>query len=489
MKRLFAAAILFALMLTGCARPMPAPAARDLRVPVPEEWTGGELDNATLDSDWWTYFDDDSLDRAIGEALEGSPDLRAASARIDAAYADARIAGAALEPGLDLVLGRSQQRQNFIGFPIPGAESGNVLSTTSTNYGLRMNASWEPDFWGRLQTGEVAAVTDLRTRYVDLAAARLSLTGQVAKAWFAAIEAQRQLDLAAASLDSFRLSADLVRSRFAAGLRPPLDFRLALTEVARSEATLAQWEEQRDRTVRQFEALIGRYPSGEYLISGRLPELPFNVPGSLPSELVHRRPDLVAAELNLLASDARLAAAEADLRPRFNLTGGTGTASNNLINLLNNNLFIWSFVGNLTQPLLDGGRLRATVDRSASVGDESLAVYESRILQAYREVESALAAEDVLARREGALREAVVQSVAAADLAEQRYILGLTDIITVLSSQRTADTSESQLMTLIRTRLDNRVDLHVALGGGFDLNDIPSALELMADSNAGGAEE
>ena len=234
MKRLFAAAILFALLLTGCARPMPAPAARDLRVPVPEEWTGGELDSAALDSDWWTYFDDAGLDRAIGEALEGSPDLRAASARIDSAYADARIAGAALDPGLDLVLGRSQQRQNFIGFPIPGTESGNVLSTTSTNYGLRMNTSWEPDFWGRLQAGEVAAVTDLRTRYVDLAAARLSLTGQVAKAWFAAIEAQRQLELAAASLDSFRLSADLVRSRFEAGLRPPLDFRLALTEVARS---------------------------------------------------------------------------------------------------------------------------------------------------------------------------------------------------------------------------------------------------------------
>lgn len=485
--RVLGLAVLVAL--AGCGRPVTAPATRMLTVPYPETWTGGELTSARLDTDWWTYFDDADLDRAIAEALEGSPDLRAAAARIDQASADAEIAGAALEPTVDLALSRSQQRQNFIGFPIPGAPPDTVLSTTSTNYGLRMNASWEPDFWGRIQAGQLAAVTSVRMRYADLAAARLSLSGQVAKAWFAAVESERQLDLAQESLESFRLSADRIRARFQAGLRPSLDLRLALTEVARAEATVEQRLEQRERAVRQLEALIGRYPSGEYLPASRLPEVPLNVPGGLPSELVHRRPDLVSAELNLLASDARLAQAEADLRPRFSLTGGAGTASNTLIDLVNNDLFIWSFVANLTEPLLNGGRLQATVDRNAGAAGEALATYESRVLQSYREVESALAAEDILARRELALEEAVVQSVAAESLAEERYRLGLTDIITVLSSERTADTSESQLLTLRRARLDNRVDLHVALGGGFDMSDVPTTFELMARADESGIEE
>ena len=482
MKRLIGTVALLAFGLAGCARPMVTPATQNLRVDSPDEWTGGQLDASNLETDWWTYFNDTDLDRAIGEALEGNPDLRAAAARIDAAYADALIAGAALRPSTELTVSRSQQRQNFIGFPFPGASPDTVFSTTSKNYGLRMNASWEPDLWGRIRAGQLAAVTSVQMRYADLSAARLSLTGQVAKAWFAAVEAQRQLDLTEGSLESFRLSADRIRARFKAGLRPSLDLRLALTEVARAEATLEQRFEQRDRAIRQLEALIGRYPAGDYVLSARLPDVPLNVPGSLPSELVHRRPDLVSAEFNLLASDARLAQAKADLRPRFNLTGGTGTASNTLIDLLDNDLFIWSFVGNLMQPLFNGGRLQATVDRNASAADEALATYESRLLQSYREVESALAAEDVLARREAALEEAVIQSVAAEALAGERYRLGLTDIITVLSSQRTADTSESQLLTIRRARLDNRVDLHAALGGGFDLGDVPSTFELMSDA-------
>ena len=481
--------VIFAVVLTSCARPITTPGARALRVAPPSEWTGGKLGSATLDTDWWTYFDDSDLNRAIEEALEGSHDLQAAAARIAAARADATIAGAALLPTAELALNRSQQRQNFIGFPIPGAPPGSVLSTTSTNYGLRLNTSWEPDLWGRLQAGELAAVTNVQMRYADLAAARLSLTGQVAKAWFAAVEAQRQLDLAGVSRDSLRISADRVRARFEAGLRPSLDLRLALTEVARAEATLEQHFEQRDRAVRQLQTLIGRYPSGDYLLTARLPEVPLNVPGALPSELVHRRPDLVSAELNLVASDARLAQVEADLRPRFSLTGSTGTSSNDLLGLLDADLFIWSFVSGFLQPIFNGGRLRAAVDRNVSNADEALATFESRVLQSYREVESALAAEEVLVRQEEALAEVVFQSTAAEDLAEARYRLGLTDIITVLSSQRTADTAESQLLTVRRTRLDNRVDLHVALGGGFDMGDVPTTFELMATPNdIGGVE-
>ncbi len=467
--------LLGAMALSGCARQVPPP-QHTLRVTAPEDWTGGELDTSSLDSDWWNEFGDADLNRAIAEALEGNHDLRAAAARIQIAQADARIAGAPLLPDTNLTFNGSQRRQNFIGFPLPGRE-GDVLSTTSTNLGLRVNASWEPDVWGRIRSGELAAVTNTRIRHTDLAGARLSLTGQVAKAWFAALEAQLQVDLTEATVESFRLSAERVRARYQSGLRPALDLRLALAEVAQAEASVEQRLEQRDRAVRQLEALMGRYPSGRYPLGTDLPAMPSAVPGGLPSVLVHRRPDLFALELLLLAADNRIAQAQADLRPRFSLTSGAGTSSDSLLDLLDKDLFVWNFVGSIIQPLFNNGRLKAAVARNESQAEEVAAKYESRLLQSYREVESALAAEEVLSRREQALEAAVTQSVAARQLAEQRYRLGLADIITVLLAQRAAFNSEVQLLGIRRLRLDNRVDLHLALGGGFDTADVPSAVE------------
>ena len=476
MKRRVGTVVLWStLTLVGCTRQLPPP-EHTFRVIAPDQWNGGELTPVPSGTDWWTYFGNAELERVIGEALEGNHDLRAAAARIEAARADAVIAGAPLRPEANVTVNRSQQRQNFIGFPIQGSE-GTVLSTTSTNYGLRVNASWEPDLWGRIRSGESAALTNTRIRFADLAAARLSLGGQVAKVWFGAVEAQRQLDLAEATLESFRVSSERVRARFQGGLRPSLDLRLALTEVARAQAALEQRLEQRDRGIRQLEALMGRYPSGDYALGAGLPTLPDVIPGGLPAELVHRRPDLVAAELQLVAADTRIAQAQADLRPRFSLTSGTGTSSGSLIDLIDHNLFVWNFVGNLVHPLFNNGRLKAAVVRNESLAVEAVANYESRLLESYREVESALGAEDVLRRRERALEEAVLQSSAARTLAEQRYRAGLTDIITVLSAQRTAYNSESQLLGIRRTRLDNRVDLHLALGGGFDMDDVPSEAE------------
>ena len=467
--------LLGTIALLGCARSVPPP-EHTFRVTAPDQWTGGELDSSTLASDWWSYFGDTDLDRAIAEALEGNHDLRAAAARIQIAQADARIAGAPLLPDANLTFNGSQQRQNFIGFPIPGRE-GDVLSTTSTNFGLRVNASWEPDVWSRIRSGELAAVTNTRIRHAALAGARLSLTGQVAKAWFATLEAQRQVDLAEATAESFRVSAERVRARFQSGLRPALDLRLALAEVAQAEASVEQRLEQRDRAVRQLEVLMGRYPSGRYPLGADLPAVPSAVPGGLPSVLVHRRPDLFALELQLLAADTRIAQAQADLRPRFSLTSGTGTSSDSLLDLLDKDLFVWNFVGSIVQPLFNNGRLKAAVARNESQAEEVVANYESRLLQSYREVESALAAEEVLTRRQQALEAAVTQSVAARQLADQRYRLGLADIITVLLAQRAAFNSEVQLLGIRRLRLDNRVDLHLALGGGFDTADVPSAIE------------
>jgi len=457
-----AAAVAFA---GGCTRNFQPP-VHNLDVTPPRAWTGGPVESARADVDWWSYFGDERLDRAVEGALTRNHDLRAAAARVEAAQAQARIAGADLLPQAEFGLDRTRQRQNFVGLPIPGRE-GRVLAATFSNAALSFNVGWEADVWGRVKAAKLAATAETQASEADLAGARLSLSGQVAKAWFNAVEAERQADLARATLESYRLSAERVRDRFERGLRPSLDLRLALTEVERAKAQVRQWAEQRDRAIRQLEILLGRYPAGEYAIAEDLPEVPDAVPAGLPSELVHRRPDLLALERQLLASGARIREAKAALRPSFQLTSGAGTTSNRLQDLVNTDFQSWNLVTGLLQPLYQGGRLKANVRLNEARTRELAASYEQAVLQAYREVEAALAAESELGERERALEAAVKHSLAARDEAERRYGAGLTDIITVLSAHRTAFDSEREWLSVRRTRLDNRVDLHLALGGGF----------------------
>ena len=182
-----AAAVLF----LGCSQSVPRP-ARQFTVEAPRAWKGGAVDAAAADVDWWAYFGDSGLDLAIGEALTKNSDLRAAAARIAAARQETRIAAAAGLPELSLDVNRSRRRQNFVGLPFPGL-AGRVLSATNTNTGLSLNLTWEADIWKRIEAGKLAAAANLESREADLAGARLSLTAQVAKAWFAAIEAERQV--------------------------------------------------------------------------------------------------------------------------------------------------------------------------------------------------------------------------------------------------------------------------------------------------------
>ncbi len=454
-----------AAMTVGCSRSLQRPVRASV-VNIPQKWTGGEVLPDADPMDWWTSFGDASLDQVVSRVLERNQDLRAAAARIEVAEAEARMASAPELPQLDLGFNLGRQRQNFVGLPIPGAE-GKVLSRTFTSTGLSLNLGWEVDLWGKVKAGKLAAMANTQARRAELAAARLSLSAQAARAWFSATEARRQVELARSSVENYRTSSRRIQARFESGIRPALDLRLALAELKIAEASLQSRLEQADRAVRQLQILMGDYPDGCYAAGDDLPITPGLVPAGLPSELVHRRADLVAAERDLLAADARIAEAKAQLRPGFSLTSSIGTSSDQLRSLLSADLLVWSLLGNAVQPIFNRGRLKAGVSHNQARAEEATARYESAVLAAYNDVEAALAAEAVILRRQQALEAATEQSVAARDLAEQRYRSGLADIITLLAAQRTAIDSESQLLTLRRLRLDNRVNLHLALGGGF----------------------
>lgn len=455
----------------GCssAKPQEPPA---LGVDVPDDWTAvSEPDHKLLtdDSSWWLQFDDQNLDLVVTEALARNRDLSAASARVDAAIAQARIAGADLYPQVDVGVRGSRQNQNFVGFPIPGREE-EVLSVTSSSFGASLNVSWEVDLWGRLRAQKDAALARAQASLADYDGARLSLTGLVSKTWFAAVEAHQQVQLAEATLDSRRTSRKRIERRYRTGTRPALDLRFAISNEAAAEANLAFRQRQRDRTLRQIEVLLAQYPDGELSPIGdgiELADLPPKIPPGLPSELVTRRPDLRASEARLAAAGLDVAQARASLYPRLRLTGSGGTLTADIENLLDDNFSVWSLAANILQPLFQGGRLRAGIELSEARLREISESYVQQVLLAFGEVEAALAAERFLAEQERSLFEAAQQSIAAERLANDRYEYGLDGYLAVLEAQRNAFLAQSEWLLARRQILDNRVDLNLALGGDF----------------------
>jgi outer membrane protein, multidrug efflux system len=459
--------LLASLLLLSCAS---APRVQHPKIDLqtPPSWTDGSASTGTTETSWWRGFALPYLDELVAEALENNYDLQAAATRLQLAQAQARIAGAPLQPQVTASANSSRRKQNFIGLPIPG---GGVASSTSDNFGVNLNLSWELDLWGRLRAGQAAALADLQAAEADLAGARLSLAAQTARAFFAAVEAGRQVQLARATVDNYHISTEQIHSRYRRGLRSSLDLRLGRANLASAEGLLQQRQQQLDRTLRQLELLLGRYPSAGLELPDEFPSLLEEIPTGLPAQLVSRRPDLAAAERRLAAADKRLAEARSALYPRIGLTASGGRSSEELGDLLDGDFGIWNLLANITQPLLQGGRLRAGVDMARAGEEQALAIYAGSVLRAYAEVESALAGERFLAAQETALQTATREALAARQLAEERYAKGLSDLITMLEAQRRAFDAESRLLAVRRQRIDARIDLHLALGGGFSASD------------------
>ena len=459
--------LLAALWATACAS-APPPAAPVLDVEIATAWSTepGFGVASAASGPWWKSFGDADLDAIITESLEHNFDLQAAAAAVDSAAAQARIAGADLAPQVSAGVDAGRRQQVFVGLPIPG--SSGVLQSQSTSFGASLNVSWEPDVWGRLRAGRAAAIADARAAAADYSAARLSLTAQVAKTWFTVVEAERQVRLALDTVDSRRTSSDRIAARYRRGVASSLDLRLARSNQAEAESAVELRRRQLDGARRQLEILLGRYPTGRVGSAElALPDVPAPVPTGLPSELVTRRPDLQAVERRLEAAGLRVSEARRALYPRISLTASGGTTSDSLGDLLDGDFSVWSLAGSLLQPVFQGGRLRAAVDFAESSRDRALALYAQGVLRAFAEVESALAAERLLMAEAAAQATATAQSKAAARLAEDRYLAGLGDYLTILESQRRAFDSESRLLTIRSLLLTNRIDLHLALGGDF----------------------
>lgn len=455
------------LLLTGCTVSPPTFVEPDLGFEVPDGWAAPRADGGIVGDRWWREFGDERLAELIEEALASNHDLSEAAARVETAFAEASKAGAALHPTLDATGNALRQRQNFAAFPIPGVGD-EAFSPTSNAFGVALNIQWELDLWGRLRAGARAAAAELQSEQAAFRAAALSLAVQTARAWFAVTEARQQVDLAERTVDSYHRSRMQAAQRADAGVLAPLDEHLSEADLASAEADLRARREVFARSRRQLEILLGRYPAGLVDGAAELPAVSSTVPAGIPADVVRRRPDVARLERRLASALERVDAAKAALYPRLSLTGSAGGSSAALEDLVSGDFFVWSIAGGLIQPLFDGGRLRVEVAAAEGRVHGAASAFAQGVLAAFFEVEAALAAEDLLQGRETALRRAANAARAAAAVAAHRYEQGVEPLLVLLESKRRALAAESSLLAHRRVRLDNRLDLYLALGGGFE---------------------
>jgi NodT family efflux transporter outer membrane factor (OMF) lipoprotein len=404
---------------------------------------------AELTGDWWKTFNSAELHAMVEEALAGSPDLAIAAERVRQAEAQARAAGASLFPSLDL------------GFSTRAARDSESSSTT-------LSASYEVDLWGRNAAGVRGAQAALRATAFDRDAARLTLLGGVATAYFEVLSLRGRLAVSRENLAISERVLGVVEARARNGAVSPLDVARQQAAVLSQRAGLLSLEQQERQTVAALAVLLGRLPEGFEVKAAALDALavPSISPG-LPAQLLVRRPDLASAEASLAAANADVSAARAALLPSIQLTGSAGVASGALLAFLGGPSTGLALAASVLQPIFDGGRLKSEVALAESRERELVESYRKAILSAFADVESALAASARLTQREALQAQVQERAREALRLAEVRYREGADDLLSVLDAQRTLFDAQDQLALTRLERLEASVALFRALGGGW----------------------
>jgi multidrug efflux system outer membrane protein len=321
--------------------------------------------------------------------------------------------------------------------------------------------------WGKLSKEQQAAQLQYSAQQANLESAERDLAAATAGAFFEVLEAKQLLEVAKRRLDNTTVTQDIVESGYRQGLNDALDLYLAKNQVERQKASYAQQEQTLVETIADLQLALARYPDGHMQIEQELPVITDPIPAGLPSELLMRRSDVQEAWLNLLATDADLAATHKDRFPSLSLVGSAGATSIAFSDLLEGDATVWSLAGGLTQPLFNAGRLEAFEEQAAARVEIAEQQYLDLVYRAFASVENAISRSVSLSQRYESFLEAEKNSSAALNLALQQYQRGLISYTTVLESQRQAFDAESTVVQLKNQLLQNRIGLYQALGGEF----------------------
>ena len=365
----------------------------------------------------------------------------------------AKLAGAKLWPSVD-VLARGGGKMSGDGSGLQGG----VLSV-----------NWELDLWGRVRAGRAAVAADAAAISLDYEFARQSLAGAVARLWFLATEAELQ---AVTARDTIRDAEELVRlaeARSNIGVGNDEDVFVARANAGTYRDALRQIEASRTESLRALELLIGRYPAASIAVASQLPGQPPSIPVGLPSDLLERRPDIVAAERRVAAAFHRIQEAKAARLPKIALTTGVSAISSELFVLQDHENPVWNFGANLLMPIFQGGALKTQVEIRTVEQKQALAAYAGVGLRAFGEVENALTNEIVAREREQILAQTMADNQRAFEIVRTQFDVGKTDLRFVSQRQLALNATRSSIIRMQAEQRVQRVNLHLALGGAFTL--------------------
>jgi multidrug efflux system outer membrane protein len=452
--------LMLVVVLAGCSL-----APTYVRPPTdnPDAWRVDYKDASdTANTRWWELFDDPVLNQLIDTALKENKDVRIAAARVEefAARVDIFRAGYFPQIGYD-----GEATRNRVSREVYGGGAANERKYN--NYTAGASLGWELDLWGRIRNSTEAARAELLAQEENRRAVILSLVSSVATTYVNLRQYDRQLEIAKDTLSSRAESLRLFELKFKGGVVSDLEVAMVRTEYEQAAAAIPPIERQIALTENALSILLGSnprgIPRGKSIDALVLPP----VPEGVPSTLLVRRPDISAAEQNLIAANARIGVARAQYFPTISLTGLFGYASESLSNLLGNSANVWTLGGSAVGPIFTGGRISAELRASEAVRRQTLVGYLQTVQGAFRDVDDALVSVQksreqlvVEGRRVDALSD-------YARLAKVRYDEGYTSYIDVLDAQNKLFDAQLQYVSIQGDVYGSLVNTYKAMGGGW----------------------
>jgi NodT family efflux transporter outer membrane factor (OMF) lipoprotein len=436
---------------------------------IPSAWIAGGTTNDVA-NDWLKSFNDPRLDALVAEAIANNLDLRAAAERVEIARQSVVVVGAQMKPQIGIDLGLRATRDDG-------------HNDWFTSKGGLAGAAWEPDVWGKLRAQRAAAEAGYQATALDYAFARQSLAATTAKSWYLATEAIQLLSLSEQSVQIYSQLLDLVKLRRTAGKVSDLDVAEASGNLNAAENQLRQTRGMASEAKRNL-VLVGRYPGAELKVAENFTPVPPPVQTGLPSSLLERRPDLVAAAQQVLAAFRQTEAARLALLPSFSLNLDGGKLSDNLLSVLQVNPWMFSAAVGMYVRIYTGGALRAQIKIATAGQLEAVSAYGGAALRAFREVENGLMNEGLLSQRLQFAQNVVRDNTEAVRIATLQYRAGSMDLLSLLQLQEAQIRSQAEVIQLRNAQLANRINLHLALGGSFEV--APAVAPIVASQAAGG---
>lgn len=438
-------------------------------------WKSAAPADALQRGDWWQLYGDAELDALVSRLNVSNQNLAVAEAQYRQARALVRSARSQLFPTLSGNAGVTRARQTT------GSSSSGSSLGVSESYEAGLSASWELDLWGRLRRGLEANRATMQASAADLAAVRLSLQAELVQTYLQLRVMDEQQRLLEQTVAAYARSLRLTENQYRAGIVPKSDVAQAQTQLKSTQAQAIDLKWQRAQLEHAIAVLIG-VPPAELNIAERehIPSLP-DVPLALPSQLLERRPDVAAAERDVMAANAEIGIAEAAWYPDLTLSASGGYRNSSFNQLFEVPNRFWSLGPQLALTLLDFGGRRAELERAEAAYDQTVATYRQTVLDSFREVEDYLVQLRVLGDESVVQREALEAAQESLRLIENQYRAGTVDYLSVVTVQTTALNNERTNLTLLGDRLVASVQLIAALGGGWQIEQLQQEPQLSGE--------